>query len=97
MSLFPILMVVWKYDDASPSPASQLQDIGYTSGFLSPGKGTNWVRKWVGWAVAMQNLEALRILLGCGYLSAGVLVVTGGVVRWVVWRAILGSAGLGEG
>lgn len=45
----------------------------------------------------MQNLEALRILLGCGYLSAGGLVAAGGVVRWIVWNAILGMVGLGDG
>ena len=41
------------------------------------------------WAVAVQNLEALRILLGCGYLGPGGLVAVGGAVRWVVSTAIL--------
>ena len=44
----------------------------------------------------MQNLEALRILLGCGYLGAGGLVLAGGVVRWIVRATILGVVGLGE-
>lgn len=54
------------------------------------------MRRGVSWAVAVQNLEALRILLGCGYLGAGGLVVVGGVVRWVIKSAVLGVVGLGE-
>ncbi|KAL9024876.1 MAG: hypothetical protein Q9196_006194 [Gyalolechia fulgens] len=54
MKLFPILMVVWKYDDAGSS-----------------------VGRGVEWAVAVQNLEALRILLECGYASAAGLVGAG--------------------
>ncbi|KAL8742774.1 MAG: hypothetical protein Q9190_004796 [Brigantiaea leucoxantha] len=41
MKLFPILMIVWRYEDAGGS-----------------------VGQGVEWAVAVQNLEALRILLG---------------------------------
>jgi hypothetical protein len=71
MKLFPILMVVWKYED-----------IG----------GQLW--RGVEWAVALQNLEALRILLGCSYIKAGVLVAAGAFSRWLVGRVILGLAGL---
>ena len=53
-----------------------------------------WVRSGVSWAVALQNLEALRILLGCGYLAAGGLVVVGGAVRFVVRTTIMGAVGL---
>lgn len=73
MKLFPILMVVWKYDDAGGS-----------------------VGRGVEWAVAVQNLEALRILLECGYLGAAGLVGAGWMVRWAVARLTLGSVGLGE-
>ncbi len=73
MKLFPILMVVWKYDDA----------------------GGN-VGRGVEWAVAVQNLEALRILLGCGYMGAAGLVAVGWVGRWVVARVVLGIVGLGK-
>ncbi|MCJ1378351.1 sterol homeostasis protein [Xylographa soralifera] len=73
MKLFPILMVVWKYDDVSGQ-------VGYG----------------VQWAVALQNLEALRILLGCSYWGAGMLVGTGAVARWMVGRVVLGLFGLGD-
>ena len=55
-----------------------------------------WVRSGVSWAVAVQNLEALRILLGCGYLGAGGLVIAGGASKWIVRIATLGSVGLSE-
>ncbi|MCJ1284504.1 sterol homeostasis protein [Xylographa opegraphella] len=73
MKLFPILMVVWKYDDVGGQVGHGVQ-----------------------WAVALQNLEALRILLGCSYWGAGMLVGTGAVVRWVVGRVVLGLFGLGD-
>ena len=103
MSLFPILMVVWKYDDApgssslSQSPLNS-SSVAFTSGFLSTkGHGVDWVRRGVSWAVAVQNLEALRILLGCGYLGAGGLVAAGGAVSWMVSTAILRGVGLEDG
>ena len=73
MKLFPILMVVWKYDDEGGQ-----------------------VGKGVEWAVAVQNLEALRILLGCSYFVAGVLVGAGALARLVVGRIIFGAVGLGD-
>ena len=58
----------------------------------------NSVVAWgVEWAVAIQNIEAVRILLGCRWVSAGVLVGAGAGVRWVVRGAILGAVGLGSG
>jgi hypothetical protein len=71
MKLFPILMVVWKYDD---------------SGQLGRG---------VAWAVALQNIEALRILMGCSWWVAAVLVASGAMARWLVSRVILIGFGLG--
>ena len=53
------------------------------------------MRRGVAWAVAVQNMEALRILLGCGYLTALGLVAAGGVVSWLVRSVILGAVGLG--
>lgn len=73
MKLFPILMVVWRYNDAGGS-----------------------VGRGVEWAVGVQNLEALRILLECGYLGAASLVGAGWVVRWAVARVLLGSVALGD-
>ncbi len=52
----------------------------------------------VGWAVVVNNVEALSILLDCGYGAAGVLAAAGAAVRWGVARVILGAVGLeGEG
>lgn len=73
MKLFPILMVVWRYNDVGGS-----------------------VGRGVEWAVAVQNLEALRILLECGYLGAASLVGAGWVARWAIGRLTLGFVGLGE-
>lgn len=97
-------MVVWKYGDTSEagSPTST-PDTAFngTSGafafnFLSAqGGGVDWVRQGVAWAVAVQNMEALRILLGCGHLTALGLVAAGGAVRWLVRNVILGAVGLG--
>lgn len=70
--------------------------VSLVSSFLSTqGGGVDWVRRGVAWAVAVQNMEALRILLGCGYLTALGLVAAGGAVRWVVRSVILGAVGLG--
>ena len=54
------------------------------------------VGRGVEWAVAVQNLEALRILLGCGYMGAAGLVAAGWVVTWVVTRVMLGVVGFEE-
>ena len=73
MKLFPILMVVWKYEN--------------TGGQLTKG---------VAWAVALQNMEALRILMGCSWWVAAVLVCAGGVAKWMIGRAILLGVGSGQ-
>ncbi|RAH46885.1 sterol homeostasis protein ARV1 [Aspergillus brunneoviolaceus CBS 621.78] len=44
--------------------------------------------------VLLSNIEALYILLGCGYLRAVALAVTGLVARWSVQRVILGLVGV---
>jgi len=72
MKLFPILMVVWKYED-----------------------GTRPLAQGVSWAVALQNMEALRILLECGYGPAAVLVGAGWIVSKVVASIMLHLVGLG--
>lgn len=51
----------------------------------------------VEWAVAAQNLEALRILLGCGYLAAAGLVAAGWLVSAGLRGVVLGAVGLGGG
>ncbi|KAI0161634.1 carbohydrate-binding module family 50 protein [Hypoxylon sp. FL1284] len=48
----------------------------------------------LGWAVVANNVEALKILLDCGYGVALVLAAAGAVARWLVGRAVLRLAGL---
>lgn len=52
--------------------------------------------KSVGWAVVVNNVEALNILLDCGYLKACLLTGVGAVVRLVTGWGILQAVGLGE-
>ena len=73
MKLFPILMVVWRYDDVEGQ-----------------------VGRGVEWAVAVQNLEALSILLECSYVIAGLLVGGGWMAKIAVGRLLLGIVGLGR-
>ena len=67
--LFPILMVIWKYD--IPAAARS-----------------------VGWAVVVNNVEAIRILLDTDYVRAAALAGAGAVVRALASHAILALAGL---
>lgn len=73
--------------------------VAFANGFLAPsaaagpGGHVDWVRRGVAWIVAAQNLEALRILLGCGYLTAGALVGAGEMVKWIVRTGILRAVG----
>ncbi|KAH7031304.1 uncharacterized protein B0I36DRAFT_242406 [Microdochium trichocladiopsis] len=48
----------------------------------------------LGWAVVANNVEALKILLDCGYGVAVLLAAAGALSRWVVGRSILALAGL---
>ncbi|KAJ0348684.1 hypothetical protein KNSL1_005272 [Colletotrichum chrysophilum] len=48
----------------------------------------------LGWAVVANNVEALRILLDCGYGVATLLATTGALARWSVGRGIFWAAGL---
>lgn len=54
--LFPLLLLIWKYD--LPSSASA-----------------------VSWAVIINNIAALEILLDCGYIRAALLAAIGAVFR----------------
>ncbi|KAI9704763.1 MAG: sterol homeostasis protein [Candelina mexicana] len=53
--------------------------------------------KMVGWAVLLNNIEALKILLDCGYLWAAGLAGAGAAVRVIVGWVILRAVGLEEG
>ncbi|WQF80069.1 Putative Arv1 protein [Colletotrichum destructivum] len=48
----------------------------------------------LGWAVVANNVEALRILLDCGYGVATLLATTGALARWAVGRGVLWAAGM---
>ncbi|KAI1268748.1 carbohydrate-binding module family 50 protein [Xylariaceae sp. FL1019] len=48
----------------------------------------------LGWAVVANNVEALKILLDCGYSVAVVLAAAGAVSRWFVGRGVLWCVGL---
>ncbi|KAG4221342.1 hypothetical protein PC116_g30182 [Phytophthora cactorum] len=48
----------------------------------------------LGWAVVANNVEALKILLDCGYGVALALAAAGAVARWLVGRAVLWVVGL---
>lgn len=45
--------------------------------------------------VLLSNIEALYILLGCGYLPAVALAVAGLAARWTVQRVVLSAVGVG--
>jgi len=51
----------------------------------------------VSWAVIVNNVAALEILMGCGYVRAGFLVGVGGAARMVVAGSVLRFVGLGGG
>ena len=49
----------------------------------------------VNWAVIVNNIAALEILMDCGYLRAALLVGVGAVCRSFISRLVLGVVGLG--
>ena len=49
----------------------------------------------VNWAVIVNNIAALEILMDCGYLRAAFLVGVGAFCRSLVSRLVLGCVGLG--
>ena len=51
----------------------------------------------VSWAVIVNNIAALEILLDCGYVRAAFLVALGAAARSVVGWVIMGFVGLDMG
>jgi lipid intermediate transporter len=47
----------------------------------------------LGWAVVANNVEALKILLDCGYGVSALLATVGAATRWAVGWAVLKIAG----
>ncbi|KAJ4504915.1 hypothetical protein HRR86_009492 [Exophiala dermatitidis] len=76
--LFPILLVIW------PTEAKDGESFGF------PLRARNYV----GWAVLLNNIEALLVLLNCGYLVATGLAVSGVLARWIVESCFLSILGL---
>ncbi|CAG9938502.1 hypothetical protein V2G26_014705 [Clonostachys chloroleuca] len=52
--------------------------------------------RYLGGAVVVNNVEALRILLDCKYYTACFLAISGAAARWIVGRMVLSAAGLGD-
>lgn len=77
--LFPILLVIW------PTEAKEGDPFGFAF------QASNYV----GWAVLLNNIEALLILLNCGYRIATGLALAGVIARWLVEGWILNLVGLG--
>lgn len=48
----------------------------------------------LGWAVVANNVEALKILLDCGYSVAGLLTLVGALSRWAVGKGVFWLAGM---
>lgn len=48
----------------------------------------------LGWAVVANNVEALKILLDCGYGVAGFLTLVGALSRWAVGKGVFWLAGM---
>lgn len=87
--LFPILLVIW--------PSATLDSSNEAENTISGGLGRAFASNaanYVGWAVLFNNIEALLILLDCGYGIATGLAVAGLVSRWTVENWALGLAGL---
>ncbi|OAL35071.1 hypothetical protein AYO20_05548 [Fonsecaea nubica] len=76
--LFPILLVIW------PTETKESDSFGFAF------RATNYV----GWAVLLNNIEALLILLNCGYMIATGLAISGFVARWMVEGWFLSFIGL---
>lgn len=77
--LFPILLVIW------PTEARETDPFGFAF------QASNYV----GCAVLLNNIEALLILLDCGYKAATGLALAGVLARWAVEGWMLSLAGLG--
>ncbi|RMZ86645.1 hypothetical protein DV736_g6133, partial [Chaetothyriales sp. CBS 134916] len=83
--LFPILLVIWP---TSTSPEGSSSKPSTLTSFTANASS------YVGWAVLLNNIEALLILLDCGYVIATTLALSGIAARWVIESWALGLVGL---
>lgn len=78
--LFPILLVIW--------PTSS------DSSTVSAGPFASRAASYIGWVVLINNIEALLILLDCGYIIATGLAVAGMIARFIIEGWLLALVGL---
>jgi lipid intermediate transporter len=86
--LFPILLVIWPSATSGASNEQQAPGSGLGRAFMS--NASNYT----GWVVLLNNIEALLILLDCGYMVATSLALAGLVCRWTVEGWALSLVGL---
>jgi hypothetical protein len=79
------LLVIWP---------SSTQEDGAEQEVQSNATFASRASSYVSWAVLINNIEALLILLDCGYVVATGLAVAGAVARLVVEKLVLGMVGL---
>lgn len=82
--LFPILLVIWPTDPTETG----LEAVGKQT--VTKPTFSSRARSYIGWAVLVNNIEALLILLDCGYVAATGLALAGAFARWLVETTILG-------
>lgn len=79
--LFPILLVIWPTTSSSESESSV-------------GPFASRAASYIGWVVLANNIEALLILLNCGYVLATGLATAGMLARYLVEGWLLAAVGL---
>lgn len=82
--LFPILLVIW------PTITSN-SDQNTTS---ASGPFASRAASYISWVVLVNNIEALLILLDCGYAITTGLAIAGMLARYIVEGWLLGLVGL---
>lgn len=86
--LFPILLVIWPTANTDSESEQGSAVGGFSRAFASNASS------YVGWVVLLNNIEALLILLDCGYILATSLALAGLVCRWSVEAWALSLVGL---
>ncbi|KPI35452.1 Protein arv1 [Cyphellophora attinorum] len=88
--LFPILLVIWPTANSDSSEPDSEASLGRGLGKAFVSNASNYV----GWVVLLNNIEALLILLDCGYVVATGLALTGLMFRQTVEGMALAMVGL---
>ena len=86
--LFPILLVIWPSANSEDENGRDPLGGGLGRAFVSN------AAQYVGWVVLLNNIEALLILLDCGYVIATSLAIAGLVCRWTLEGWLLALVGL---